>query len=655
MTRRVPLVLTVVATLIVIMPPHARPRVEASPAFDPGNPNDLGCSESLVEKTLSSGASWRLCARIHPLKGLVLEQIEYRPPSDREYSGYKRVLDQVALAQLNVPYDNGQVQYNDITSYGFGDQHLLSQSTTTCNGATIDVPQTFLYDDELITRTIPGICVDEVSTGLAAHSLERGEPDRRFATRGTALEISSLSKIGWYEYQERVTLGDEGAVDIALGATGDVAPGGAGGTFFSPDPAHGWPLGGSTTESGMPTYAASHWHNAVWRVDFGLDGGQTQLVERWRYENTATSPRQPQLTGRSERQERAFHALPDQAGAAPEWYRVVNPDSLNPDGHPRSYEIVNVNAPFGAVPVYAPLITFTNEAPCQEYASANLNAGCPGESVLDYVAQSREQLTDPIGWVNVGFHHIDRDEDQSPMPTHWQRFQLVPRDFFAQSPAMPDERSCINGAGWIDSLAAPCIATNVVRPQITGDLTRLNPGTLITASPGSWNEARTTWSYQFLWFRNGKPIMTSDSTAADGPRYVVSSRDVGAELSVKVTASHPGFPSGTAESLPVRVPRPPVAALPSTVRAKAAPARVKRRPTVRIRVVAGAQVPRGSVVVTSRGRRVGRARLDHGAAILRIRAFARPGRHRLRVRYLGSPTVLPSTTTISVRIARRPF
>ena len=48
-------------------------------------------------------------------------------------------------------------------------------------------------------------------------------------------------------------------------------------------------------------------------------------------------------------------------------------------------------------------------------------------------------------WVRVGFHHVPRDEDQSPMPLHWQGFDLVPRDFTETNPLTPDGRENVNG------------------------------------------------------------------------------------------------------------------------------------------------------------------------------------------------------------------
>src|SRR4051794_8744290 len=53
-----------------------------------GAEDDLNCAESLIQKTLESGSAWRMCARIHPVKGLVLEKVEFKPATGAyEYSG----------------------------------------------------------------------------------------------------------------------------------------------------------------------------------------------------------------------------------------------------------------------------------------------------------------------------------------------------------------------------------------------------------------------------------------------------------------------------------------------------------------------------------------------------------------------------------------
>jgi len=539
----------------------ATPQVQAADSS-----NDLGCGDQVVVQQLSNGASWRLCVRIQPYQGLTIEDVEFRPATgDREYAGYKRILDSLDLAQLNVAYDNGGSTYDDITDYGFGGDHLLTQTPDTCTGQTRDVTNVSTVAGSPTERTIPGICLATVATGLAYESQEwavDGGP--RYAAQGSALQISSLSKVGWYEYQQQITLDDEGGIDVGLGATGDVAPGDAPGVFFSTDPTKGWALGPAV--NGQNYYATSHWHNAIYRVDFGIDSGQQQQVQEWDY-TSDDSGTNPTVSGTGTTEDKAFVGRPAGADADLSWWRVLNPDSLNPDGHARSYQIVNENPLDVDQPLTSWPVAFTNAAPCEQYASFNLDPSCPNENVLDYVANDQAPLTDPVAWVNVDFHHVDRDEDQSPMHTHWQHFQLIPRDFFAQGPATPDARSCVDGPGYIDSYALPCIATNETLPKISASTSPVAPGTTLTATPGTWNESRTTWSYDYLWYRDGVPITGTGAdgnpTAATEPTYVVIPSDVGHAITVKVTASHPGYVSGTAASAALAVPGVPSSAQPS--------------------------------------------------------------------------------------------
>ncbi|MFS3130167.1 hypothetical protein ACLM5J_17325 [Nocardioides sp. Bht2] len=636
----------------------------------------LPCGSAAVTKELANGAAWRMCARIHPVKGLVLEQVEFRPATGaREYPGFLPVIDELYLSQLNVPYDNGLSQFNDITSYGFGNQYLVPQTADTCLGDTIDVTQAFAYLNRFVERTVPGICVDETPTGLASHSVEDqlAETTHRFAEQGTALQVSSISKISWYEYQELVTFGDHGEIDVALGATGDLAPSMAGDEYFGTDPEQGWPLGGEQV-NGQPTYATSHWHSAIWRVDFGIGGSERQFAERWDYATTDQGLTAPVTRGAASRISAPFSATspPDRRS----WWRIGSDQSLNPDGLARSYEIVNQSAANVSIPVTEPILTVTENQSCAEYASHNLNPACPNQGILEWAA-SEAELTDPVAWINVGYHHIDRNEDQSPMPIHWQRFQLVPRDFFAQNPAAPPARSCINGptGRGADSAARPCIATNVFRPSITAGSTPVVSGTTLTAKPGLWNQTRTTWNYAYMWFRDGAPILDDDHQPALGTSYTVSAADLGSELTVKVTASQTGFPSGTAESRPLAIPKPagpdptegptsePTSG-PTTPPAKATATLTVRKPgritraaarkgttTVLVRVTASGQTPQGVVRLT-KGAKVRSGWLSKGQLRIRLPKIRKVGKHRVHVQYLGSGATKPASMWLTVRVVK---
>lgn len=620
--------------------PPARAATVAAVAEEPT------CGSALVTRILSTGSAWRMCARIHPFKGLVLEDVQFKAGQGRdEDAGWIRVIGSLYLASLHVPYDTGGPAFDDITEVGFGDGQLLTQTSETCDGDTVDVEQSFLRGTQLVERTIPGICVREAETGLGWHSQETwSELGSRYTQQGRALEVSSLSKAGWYEYQQKVSFTDQGAITVGLGAAGDLAPGEL---FFPSDPALSWPIG----PDGNPQTdraAGSHWHNAIYRVDFAIDSGDQQ-VQQWDYE---VDPEHPTLVrGEGTVRNQAFTA----EGATTTWWRVMNPASLNADGHPRSYEIVNDAIQNPYLPVTRPPVSFTNDHACQEYASGNLNAGCPGQSVLDYVIEETEPLTDPVAWVSVGFHHIPRDEDQSPMPVHWQSFSLVPRDLLAQQALTPPERSCDNG--YTVGATGSCAAISLTAPRIDAGTSTPGVGTLLTADSGTWRWARADLSYQWLWLRDGEAIVTVGDdglpVAATGERYRITDADAGHRISVRVTASAAGITPGSATSAALAV---PVAAPPGAAGRGQPELRLKilkrrdgkGRPRLRVVVRGGGGPGDGVVSIHRRGTVIATVTLAGGRVIVPL---PRPDRRRYRVTvtYSGDQRYLPASDTIRVR------
>jgi primary-amine oxidase len=82
---------------------------------------------------------------------------------------------------------------------------------------------------------------------------------------------------------------------------------------------------------------------------------------------------------------------------------------------------------------------------CEQFASNNIrNCGTGGGKSVDKWVNG-QTLKNPVAWVNVGFHHIARDEDQQPMPVHWQGFSIAPRDVTAMNPLTPPELADQNG------------------------------------------------------------------------------------------------------------------------------------------------------------------------------------------------------------------
>lgn len=526
--RRRVATLASVAAVAALLPATVATTAQAASAAP-----TLSCSgDAAIVKTLSTGSSWAMCATIHTNKGLVLEQIQFQPANE---STWYRVLDSFYLSQLNVPYDTGLNVWDDLTSYGFGNQYLQKLSSVECpTGELKDVHQNWVRRNVTYERTIPAICVAEEGTGVAYRSHEQtwGSPadSPLYTEQGAALSISSISKVDWYEYMEKIEFTDGGTITASLGATGDVSYEDFADGTGDYDTTTGWPIG-----TGDSDYAASHWHNAIWRADFGLDDQSVQKVERYDTGYTgesATSGSKGEILTTQETDITTSGSYGKNGTDSDDdltWFRVVAPNSLNADQHPRSYEIsINKEQNYDANPVTQPQVTFTSAAACREYASRNLNAECSGQSILDYVEQDgTKALTDPVAWINIGFHHVVRDEDQSPMETHWQTFSLVPRDFTAQSPITPADRECINGNPG-GELHSSCVAPpNLTLPTISGTA---EIGSTLTATDGTWNQTNLGFTYQ--WLRGGAAIPGATTST-----YTVTAADAGKALAVQVTAT----------------------------------------------------------------------------------------------------------------------
>lgn len=388
---------------------------------------EASCSgTSLVSETLESGSSWQMCWRIDTYRGLVLDKVAYQPRDD---AAPILVLDSIALAQLNVPYDTGATEYNDVTTYQVGGRRLQAIEAVDCPVGEV---RTAWVDAN--RGVIPAICIGEEDSGLAYRSnIAR---DALYAAQGTDLVLHTVSRIGWYEYQTEYRFHDDGEVSVRLGATGDLSP-----NDYTNVVNQGWPLDPANED-----FAVNHYHSAFWRVDFGIDSGSYQKVEKFattptgEYGTTGDTGKTAILDTKITEVTKETKTL----GSNREAYRVVNPESLNADGHARSYEIiVPRDQAYNLNPETDYDIAFTKAKSDEVHASYNLIPSKAGQMVTDYIDD--ESLEDPVAWVNVGFHHINRDEDQSPMPIHWQGFTLYPRDFAAQAPNIPEGRKWVNG------------------------------------------------------------------------------------------------------------------------------------------------------------------------------------------------------------------
>ncbi|MFF6888318.1 copper amine oxidase [Streptomyces sp. NPDC012421] len=373
-----------------------------------------------ITTKLDGGASWEMCWRYSTDAGLILDGITYRPPGGAAV----RVLSTARLAQIHVPYDDGGAEYDDLTGAGFG-WGLQDLKPAECPGgtlSTVKVPE---------VGTVKGLCTTTRARGHA-YRMASDSGAGVYQAQAKDLLVYTVNKVGWYEYITEWRFSSDGTVGANVGATGSLSP-----VDYNATDGRGWPIG-----KGARGYATSHAHNVFWKLDFGLDGGKDRIEQ---YDSTVTAPTGD---GGPTVKTRRTAVTRELAGDAKNmrWWRVVSGTGKNADGHARSYEIVpghtdtHAGRGFTRHDVY-----FTQARACEQYASNNIGACAPhaGDSVDKWV--NGETLTKPTVWVNIGFHHIARDEDQQPMPVHWQGFQLAPRDVTAMNPLTPSDLASQNG------------------------------------------------------------------------------------------------------------------------------------------------------------------------------------------------------------------
>lgn len=400
---------------------------------------DAHCPEGskALGQQMSSGGHWSLCFSVEPKLGMVLENIAFAPPGAEPIE----LISSMSLAQLEVPYDDGARMTSDITSAGFGGTKMQSLGEVECTGNLLSHEIPAIGDGSLFgsIEQRPVLCSDLVDAGLSYRSAELGQ---LLAKRKDDWQLSTISKVGWYEYINQITFGADGSIRPSLGATGDLSP-----AEYS-DHYHGSAVG--PRETG---HASSHSHNAVWKIDWQLGGETGQQISQYDTRPTGTEGKHSPIV------EGSFAPIDSPATAnakSSRWWKVSAAQMLNADQHPMSYEInLGKTDSFTFVDdqrhhgedgesAIGYDVAFTNKDQCHVFATYN-RGGC-GRGVLDYVQQQAgEPLDDVISWVAVGYHHVPRDEDQSPMEVHWQGFELLPRDLTAQRVDPPESRESLNG------------------------------------------------------------------------------------------------------------------------------------------------------------------------------------------------------------------
>jgi primary-amine oxidase len=361
---------------------------------------------------------WTFNWSLRRVEGLVLTDVHYRG---------KKVLKYAGIAEIFTAYDQGQPRPVDLDQNGLGEPLMPIVAGTDCSSGE----WCKVYDAE----------GKEAAKGAVAMVMmheERTGPNylgRYGRAPGKTLVLWSAGffsgDVDGYTFVTRWKFRDDGTLIPEIGATGvpqhlrtgDTSPTGA---FVG------------LSKDKEKVFAPSHVHGFLYRLDFDIDGEENTVEEfNWHKDGKANNLK-ANCSWTPIKRETSRTCNP----ATFRSWRVVNYNSKNAVGHPRSYQLLPNNSGFFRgqptalekatqadlwVTLYKPK-EFPRSSSDPRSALAALPKYANGESVVN---------KDVVLWYWLTFHHFPRSEDWMHQPMVWKSFELMPRDFLDTSPLKP--------------------------------------------------------------------------------------------------------------------------------------------------------------------------------------------------------------------------
>lgn len=417
------------------LPSHAQPGANCSASF-------------FVDQSLPNGARWQLCWEQRNLDGIVLRDLYYTPPGGTA----RRVLAEGSIAQVHVPYDDNSARFHDITDDGFGGANLNDLTPAECPDGVL-----------LKYGSKDALCQQILPRSYAFKGLGIQE-------QGDWLSLFSVSTSGEYNYIPVWRLGDDGTLELLMGAAGKLQR-------FTTDNRYGWPVRADGTRG------TSHIHNYYWRLDFDLgESGTDDVVEEFNYASTADNNRRTLgITRFATEAGRSIDPVSMRS------WRIRDGSALNANGQFISYQLEPIEVGHRDVgPSYEPWTAndfyVTNHRECERYVSHNPQVSGCADNLAGFVNGENLAGADPVLWYGVTFHHLPRDEDEPFMHAHWNGFRLTPRDWHNTNPTATDVATCAVGDvtcdGQVDAADALFMLQYDVRLRTSSDQLPLPTGAL---------------------------------------------------------------------------------------------------------------------------------------------------------------------------------
>ena len=392
--------------------------VQGQPTQTSGNPADLQAPPSQIEGHEVEWEGWKFKWQVREIEGLVLTDV---------YFDKKKVLKYIGLAEIYVPYATGSPRPVDFTLGGFKANPMPIEMERDCYAKGSCKPLN--KDGSPASGKFADVMIHDEETGFAYAGAAGRAPGKmlvlwsmcHFPGPGDGVNNDG------YTYVIRWKFFNDGRIRAEVGATGglqhlNIDKNKARGVFVGKD------------SKGERVFGPSHVHNFYFRVDLDIDG-EKNVAQELNYENDKTNPMKSRALWSKIEKEGGFNTNPKTFRS----WRVLNPNSLNAQGRPRSYQIMSNSGgswrdgdKFGnGILKYDILFTKfrDNEIP---YSSVDATRSLI--ALNNYMNREKLDKEDIVIWNRVSFMHLPRSEDWPAQPIVWHGFDLLPRDFLDASP-----------------------------------------------------------------------------------------------------------------------------------------------------------------------------------------------------------------------------
>jgi primary-amine oxidase len=357
---------------------------------------------------------WKFTWALKPLEGLVLTDVHFRGRKVLKYAG---------VAELFTPYDQGQPRPVDLLQNGLGEPRTPIVPGADCSSGE----WCKVFD-------VKGREPDKGRPAMVMMHEERTGPTylgQYGRVAGKTLVLWSAGRFSGgrdgYTFIVRWKFRDDGSLMPEIGATGvpqhlSTGESSPFGSFIGLD------------EKKAKVFAPSHIHNFLYRLDFAVDG-ERNSVEEFNWERDKASPGKARSVWTPIAKETGRPANPETFRS----WRVVNRQSKNALGHPRSYQLLP-----GSAGIYR-----GNDSDMEKSTHADFwvtrfkpdespRSDTDGRTAMEALAKyaDGESVEDQplVVWYWLCLHHMPRSEDWQLQPAVWRNFELMPRDFLDSSP-----------------------------------------------------------------------------------------------------------------------------------------------------------------------------------------------------------------------------